>query len=62
MVNCSGPRAVLTSRMAEIEIPVEPRKRYTFIFAAEKPLDRDLPLTIDPSGIHVRTDGNNYLA
>ncbi|WP_296425928.1 FAD-binding oxidoreductase [Yoonia sp.] len=62
VVNASGPRAVLTSRMASIEIPVEPRKRYTFIFAAEKPLDRDLPLTIDPSGVHMRTDGTYYMA
>lgn len=62
VVNASGPRAVLTSRMAGIEIPVEPRKRYTFIFEAERPLDRDLPLTIDPSGVHMRTDGSYYLA
>lgn len=62
VVNCSGPRAVLTSRMAGIELPVEPRKRYTFIFSAEQPLDRDLPLTIDPSGVHMRTDGAYYLA
>ena len=62
VVNASGPRAVLTSRMAGIEIPVEPRKRYTYIFEAEKPLDRDLPLTIDPSGVHMRTDGTFYLA
>ena len=62
VVNASGPRAVLTSRMAGIEMPVEPRKRYTFIFEAEKPLDRDLPLTIDPSGVHMRTDGTYYMA
>ena len=62
VVNASGPRAILTSRMAGIEIPVEPRKRYTFIFAAEQPLDQDLPLTIDPSGVHMRTDGIYYLA
>ena len=62
VVNASGPRAVLTSRMAGIELPVEPRKRYTFIFEAEQPLDRDLPLTIDPSGVHMRTDGTYYLA
>ncbi|MFT6076438.1 MAG: glycine/D-amino acid oxidase-like deaminating enzyme [Yoonia sp.] len=62
VVNASGPRAVLTSRMAGIEIPVAPRKRYTFIFEAEKPLDRDLPLTIDPSGVHMRTDGTYYMA
>lgn len=62
VVNASGPRAVLTSRMAGIELPVEPRKRYTFIFDAENPLDQDLPLTIDPSGVHMRTDGQFYLA
>ncbi len=62
VVNASGPRAVLTSRMAGIDIPVEPRKRYTFIFDAEQPLDRDLPLTIDPSGVHFRTDGQYYMA
>jgi len=62
VVNASGPRAVLTARMAGIEIPVEPRKRYTFIFDAENPLDRDLPLTIDPTGVHMRTDGQYYLA
>jgi len=62
VINCSGPRAVLTARMAGVDIPVEPRKRYTFIFDAEKPLDRDLPLTIDPSGVHMRTDGQYYLA
>ncbi len=62
VVNASGPRAALTSRMAGIELPVEPRKRYTFIFDAEQPLDRDLPLTIDPSGVHFRTDGQYYMA
>lgn len=62
VVNASGPRAVLTSRMVGVEMPVEPRKRYTFIFDAANPLDRDLPLTIDPSGVHMRTDGRYYLA
>ncbi|MDA8637727.1 FAD-binding oxidoreductase [Rhodospirillales bacterium] len=62
IVNASGPRAAITSRMAGIDIPVEPRKRYTFIFDAEKPLDRDMPLTIDPSGVHLRLEGSYYLA
>ena len=62
VVNASGPRAARTARMAGIDVPVEPRKRYTFIFAAEQPLDRDLPLTIDPSGVHMHTDGTYYLA
>jgi glycine/D-amino acid oxidase-like deaminating enzyme len=62
VVNASGTRGALTSRMAGIDIPVEPRKRFTFIFSAERPLDRDLPLTIDPSGVHCRTDGRYYMA
>jgi glycine/D-amino acid oxidase-like deaminating enzyme len=57
VINASGPRAVATSRMAGIEVPVEPRKRYSWIFSAEQPLDVDLPLTIDPSGVHVRENG-----
>ena len=62
IVNASGPRAVETARMAGLELPVEPRKRYTFIFDAAVPLDRALPLTIDPSGVHVRTEGEAYMA
>ena len=58
VLNASGPRAVLTARMAGIEVPVEPRKRFTWMFKAERPLDRDLPLTIDPSGVHLREVGN----
>ena len=57
VVNASGPRAARTAKMAGLEVPVEPRKRFTWIFAAEQPLEVDLPLTIDPSGIHFRENG-----
>lgn len=62
LVNCAGPRAVEVAEMAGLTIPVEPRKRFTFVFAVENRLDRDLPLTIDPSGVHMRTDGQYYMA
>ena len=62
VINSAGPYASKVSRMAGIEIPVEPRKRYSFVFKAEKPLDRDLPLTVDPSGVTMRSDGQYYLA
>ncbi len=63
VVNASGTRGAVTARMAGIGIPVEPRKRHTWVFAAEKPLDRELPLTIDPSGVHFRQDGKTtYMA
>ncbi len=61
IVNASGPRANVTAGMAGFALPVEPRRRYTFIFAAAEPLEQDLPLTIDPSGVHMRSDGANYL-
>ena len=62
IVNASGPRGAVTARMAGLELPVEPRKRYTFVFDAAEPLSRALPLTIDPTGVHVRTDGDAYVA
>ncbi len=57
LVNASGPRAARTAAMLGIQIPVEPRKRYSWVFKAEHPIDQDLPLTIDPSGVHVRENG-----
>ena len=62
IVNASGPRANVTAQMAGLHVPVEARRRFTFIFDAAHRLDRDLPLTIDPSGVHMRTDGRYYMA
>lgn len=62
VINASGPRANVTARMAGLEIPVEPRRRYTFVFDAAEQLPKDLPLTIDPLGVHMRTDGRYYMA
>lgn len=56
VVNASGTRGARTAAMAGIAIPVEPRKRFTWIFTAEATLPRALPLTIDPTGVHVRQD------
>ena len=59
LVNASGPYANQVAQLAGIQLPIEPRKRYTWIFSSAKPLDRKLPLTIDPSGIHLRQYGAN---
>ena len=62
-VNCAGTRAPGIAAMAGLALPIEPRRRYSFVFEAEAPLDRPLPLTIDPSGVHMRSDGGrSYLA
>jgi len=62
VVNASGPRGSKVASLAGLSLPVEPRKRYTFIFDCAEELDRDVPLTIDPSGVHVRSDGDGYMA
>ncbi|KIT16750.1 NAD(P)/FAD-dependent oxidoreductase [Jannaschia aquimarina] len=62
VVNAAGTRGAQVAALAGVAMPVEPRKRYTWVFEAAHPLDRDLPLTIDPSGVHVRTDGPWYMA
>ncbi len=62
LINAAGPRAVLVAQMAGLHLPVEPRRRYTFVFQAAEPLPGPLPLTIDPSGVHVRTDAGAYIA
>jgi glycine/D-amino acid oxidase-like deaminating enzyme len=62
VVNAAGPRAADVAAMVDIHLPVEPRKRYSFVFQAAEPLDRALPLTIDPTGVHCRSDGGYYQA
>jgi glycine/D-amino acid oxidase-like deaminating enzyme len=61
VVNAAGTRSGFVSKMAGIHLPLEARQRYTYIFGGEKALDQDLPLTIDPSGVHFRQCGANYL-
>jgi glycine/D-amino acid oxidase-like deaminating enzyme len=62
VVNAAGNRGSRMARMVGLDLPVEPRKRYSVLFAAAEPIGKDLPLTIDPSGVHFRPDGANYLA
>lgn len=61
VVNAAGPRAAQVAAMAGLELPVEARARYTYVIDAAVPLDRDLPLTVDMSGVHMRTDGKYYM-
>ena len=61
IVNASGTRAGIVADMAGLTLDIQPKRRYTFIFRAKEPLDRDLPLTIDPTGVHFRQFGDDYL-
>ncbi len=62
VVNAAGTRASRIAAMAGLPLPVEPRKRYSVLFSAAEPLPADIPLTIDPAGVHVLPSGANYLA
>ncbi|MFN3994654.1 MAG: NAD(P)/FAD-dependent oxidoreductase [Tabrizicola flagellatus] len=63
VVNAAGTRGAKVASMAGIAIPIEPRKRFNWVLQAERPLDRPLPLTIDPTGAFVReVGGGTYMA
>jgi glycine/D-amino acid oxidase-like deaminating enzyme len=63
VINCAGPRAKWIAEMAGLGLPVEPRIRAAFLFDCREVLGgQTLPLTIDPSGVHVRTDPPYFLA
>lgn len=59
-VNAAGPNAGHVAAMADIDLPVEPRKRSVFVFEAADRFD-DMPLLVDPSGIYVRPEGSVYI-
>jgi glycine/D-amino acid oxidase-like deaminating enzyme len=46
--------------MAGISVPVEPRKRTTFLFDAQDPPHGLFPLIVDPAGFYVRRDGAHF--
>ena len=61
VVNAAGPRAADIARLAGVELPVRPRKR--FVYHVEAPVSLGAaPLTIDPTGVYVRPEGPAYLA
>ncbi|RFB81147.1 NAD(P)/FAD-dependent oxidoreductase [Methylovirgula sp. 4M-Z18] len=61
LVNAAGPRAQRVAAMAGLSIPVEPRKRYSFVFASSTPIPGRMPNVIDLSGTFVRPEGELFL-
>ena len=62
VINAAGPRASEVAAMAGFDLPVEPRRRFSFVFSTKTPIRQSLPLTIDPSGVHFLRHGAYYLA
>ncbi|MEM7269741.1 MAG: FAD-binding oxidoreductase [Pseudomonadota bacterium] len=61
LINASGPRGALTAAMLGVDLPVEPRRRFTYIFDSAQKLSGTVPLIIDPYGVHMRPEGNQFL-
>lgn len=64
LVNAAGTGAGALARMAGIDLPVDPRKRYVYVLdcpAATEALHK-APLTVIPGGAYFRPEGRNFLA
>lgn len=61
IVNCAGAWASLLSEKAGLPLPVVPLPRQIFQFDIEKPLQKYLPLTMDPSGVYFRHEGEKFI-
>jgi FAD-dependent oxidoreductase domain-containing protein 1 len=64
LVNAAGAGAGALSKMADIDLPVGPRKRYVYVLdcpAATNELHK-APLTVDPTGFYFRPEGKHFIS
>jgi FAD-dependent oxidoreductase domain-containing protein 1 len=63
LVNAAGPYAGALAAMAEVALPVEPRKRFVYVIDSRRATEamRQGPLTVDPSGVWFRPEGRVFL-
>jgi len=61
VINCAGPWAPYISKKINLPIPVVPLKRQIIQFDIAKELERLLPLTIDPTGVYFRHEGDSLI-
>jgi FAD-dependent oxidoreductase domain-containing protein 1 len=61
LVNAAGAHASEIAAMAGLELPVRPRKRFVYVFDCREPGLSRAPLTIDPTGVYFRPEGQSFI-
>jgi FAD-dependent oxidoreductase domain-containing protein 1 len=61
VINCAGAWGVYLSDKIGIPLPIHPLKRQIFQFDTAEPLKKELPLTVDPTGVYFRHEGDKIL-
>ncbi|TNE40436.1 MAG: FAD-binding oxidoreductase [Alphaproteobacteria bacterium] len=61
VVNAAGPAAAKVAAWAGIDLRVRPKKRLAFSFSCRENIS-GCPLVVDPSGVHFRPEGKQFLA
>ncbi|WP_042351654.1 NAD(P)/FAD-dependent oxidoreductase [Bacillus massiliigorillae] len=62
VINCAGAWASLLSEQANLPLPVIPIPRQIFQFDVGQSLQKYLPLTMDPTGVYFRHEGEKFIA
>ncbi|WP_186672562.1 FAD-binding oxidoreductase [Sporosarcina sp. BP05] len=62
VINCAGAWGAALSEEIGLPVPVVPLKRQMYVFDTSEPLEKKLPLTIDPSGVYFRHEGEKVVA
>jgi len=61
VINCAGAWATRIAKTAGINLPVDPIKRQVFVLDTKTKPASTLPLTVLPSGLYFRTEGDYIL-
>ncbi len=62
VINCAGAWAPQLSEKLGLPLPVVPLPRQIFQFDVKQPLQKYLPLTIDPTGVYFRHEGEKLIS
>ena len=61
LVNAAGAWAGTVAELAEIQLPVVPKKRIIYGLDCREKLHPKLPLVIDSSGVFIRSEGTGFV-